>query len=179
MSLQYGELRPTSGWDRFGSLGHRLISTGFASWQRYCTAFQYWTWAKLCGVEQRAPPIFGRAAISLGIDPHSSSIFILLHCKTEMTKHFLIWFNAFIWNSYISIHWVIYIFIYLFIYLFIHSFILPSVFWHCWLGVRKSIQPVKFSDEVLVWLVICLEWGTNDLHMVQLMPLPPRHLLLH
>ena len=26
--------------------------------------------AKLCGVEQRAPPIFGRATIRLGIDPH-------------------------------------------------------------------------------------------------------------
>ena len=28
--------------------------------------------AKLCGVEHRAPPIFGRAAITLGIGPHSS-----------------------------------------------------------------------------------------------------------
>ena len=27
--------------------------------------------AKLCGVEQRAPPIFGRAAITLGIGPDS------------------------------------------------------------------------------------------------------------
>ena len=26
----------------------------------------------LCGVEQKAPPIFGRAAITLGIGPHSS-----------------------------------------------------------------------------------------------------------
>jgi len=31
MSPQYSELRPTSGWNRSGSLG-------FASWQRYCTA---------------------------------------------------------------------------------------------------------------------------------------------
>jgi len=38
MSAQYGELRPTSGWDRFVSLGKpQVISTGFASWQRYCT----------------------------------------------------------------------------------------------------------------------------------------------
>jgi len=44
-------------------------STGFASWQRYCTE---WASAKLCGVEQRAPPIFGRASITLGIGPHSS-----------------------------------------------------------------------------------------------------------
>jgi len=48
---------------------------GFASWQRYCTALQYWASAKLCGVEQRAPPIFGTAAITLGIGPHSSSFF--------------------------------------------------------------------------------------------------------
>ena len=27
-------------------------------------------------------------------------------------------------------------------------------------------------------MVICLERGANDLHMVQLMPLPHRHLLL-
>jgi len=50
----------------------QLISTAFASWQRYCTVLQQWTSAKLCGVEQRAPPIFGRAATTLGIGPHSS-----------------------------------------------------------------------------------------------------------
>ena len=33
-----------------------------------------WASAKLCGVQQRAPPIFGRAAITLGIGPHSSVI---------------------------------------------------------------------------------------------------------
>ena len=27
-------------------------------------------------------------------------------------------------------------------------------------------------------MVICLKRGANDLHMVRLMPLPPRHLLL-
>jgi len=27
-------------------------------------------------------------------------------------------------------------------------------------------------------MVICLEQDANDLHMVQLMPLPPHHLLL-
>ena len=32
---------------------------------------------KLYGVEQRAPPNFGRAAITLGIDPHSSFSFTL------------------------------------------------------------------------------------------------------
>jgi len=54
MSPQYGELRPTSGWDRSGSLGHpSQISAGFASWQHYCS-----------NVAQRKPTIlctvFGR-----------------------------------------------------------------------------------------------------------------------
>jgi len=46
----------------------------------------------------------------------------------------------------------------------------PSVLWHCWLGGRKSIRPVKtewWGDGV----VICLELRA-DLHMAQLMPLP-------
>ena len=54
----------------------QLISTGFASWQRYCTALQYWASAKLCGVEHMAPPIFGRAAITLRIGPHSSCLYL-------------------------------------------------------------------------------------------------------
>ena len=48
------------------------ISTDFASWQRYSTAQWQWASAKLCGVEQRAPPMFGRATIRLGIGPYSS-----------------------------------------------------------------------------------------------------------
>jgi len=56
-------------------------------WQRYCTALQQRASAKLCGVvqgsgtrnlikelSQRASPIFGWAAITLGIGPHSSFI---------------------------------------------------------------------------------------------------------
>jgi len=39
MSPQYGELRPTSGWDRFREFGApQLLSTASASWQRYCMA---------------------------------------------------------------------------------------------------------------------------------------------
>jgi len=60
----------------------------------------------------------------------------------------------------------------------VKCFLLPSVLWHCWLGVRKSIWPVKIE-----WrgadVVVCLERGANDLHVIQLMPLPPHHLLLH
>jgi len=57
--------------------GIPTISTGFASWQRYCTVLQQWVLAKVCGVEHRAPPIFCRAAITLGIGPQSSFILFL------------------------------------------------------------------------------------------------------
>ena len=34
----------------------------------------------------------------------------------------------------------------------------PSLLWHCWLGVRKSIWPIKkLNDEVLVWLSLWSE----------------------
>ena len=36
--------------------------------------------AKVCIVEQRAPPTFGRATITLGIGPHSSLLFFVLRC---------------------------------------------------------------------------------------------------
>ena len=55
---------------------------------------------------------------------------------------------------------------------------MPSVLWRCWLGGRKGIRPVKNTEWWGAGVVICLERGANDLHMVQLMPLPPHHLLL-
>jgi len=37
----------------------------------------------------------------------------------------------------------------------IHLFIIPSVLWHCWLGGRKGIRPVKkLSGGVLAWLSV-------------------------
>ena len=48
---------------------------------------------------------------------------------------------------------------------------IPSVLWHCWLGVRQIIQPVKI-EWWGVHVVICLQWGADCLHMVQLTPLP-------
>jgi len=39
----------------------------------------------------------------------------------------------------------------------------PSVLWHCWLGVRKSIRPVKIGWWG-VGVVICLEWDADCLH---------------
>ena len=35
-----------------------------------------------------------------------------------------------------------------------------------------------FLDHPIVRVIICLQLGANDLHMVKLMPLPPHHLLL-
>jgi len=49
------------------------------NWQRYGVALEQWARAKLCGVEHRVPPIFGRATITLGIGPHSSFFLNLVH----------------------------------------------------------------------------------------------------
>jgi len=46
----------------------------------------------------------------------------------------------------------------------------PSVLWHCWLGGRKGIPPVKKLELWGTGMVICLERDA-DLHMAQLMPL--------
>jgi len=53
---------------------------------------------------------------------------------------------------------------------------LNKMLWCCWLGVRKGIQPAKIEWSG-AGLLICLEWGTSDLHMIQLMPV--LHHLLH
>jgi len=51
----------------------QVLRSPIAYWQRYCTALQQRASAKLCGVEQRARPIFNSMAITLGIGPHYSS----------------------------------------------------------------------------------------------------------
>jgi len=51
MFPQYGELRPTNGWDRFGNREYgapQQIPTGFASWLRYCSNVAYRRPTKLC-----------------------------------------------------------------------------------------------------------------------------------
>ena len=59
------------------------------------------------------------------------------------------------------------------------SFLIPSItpsgLWHCWLGGRKSNWPVK-TEWWGAGIVISLERGANDLHMVYLAPLPLHHL---
>ena len=49
----------------------------------------------------------------------------------------------------------------------------PSVLWLCWLGIRKSIHHLNIECWG-VGVVVCLEWGADCLHMVQLMPLRPK-----
>jgi len=83
MSSQYGELRPTSGWDLLASLRHpstfQRVSRFGSVTARHSTSGRRPNFAAC--VEQRAPPIFGRSAITLGIGPHSS----LLLLQTQMT----------------------------------------------------------------------------------------------
>jgi len=67
MSPQYGELRPTNGWDRSGSLRHsckfqQVSRLGSVTAQHLVVGV-----SQLCGVEQRAPPVFVTATITLGI----------------------------------------------------------------------------------------------------------------
>jgi len=49
---------------------------------------------------------------------------------------------------------------------------LPSVLWCCWLAGKKGIWPLK-TEWWGTGVVICLQRGANDLHIVQLMLLPP------
>jgi len=74
-------------------------------------ALQYWASAKLCGVEQRAPSVLGRAAITLGIGPHSSNIMYFLFegwhipsaslwgVKKSFTLHMVIGHASLCWHD--------------------------------------------------------------------------------
>jgi len=78
MFLQHGELRPTNGWDLLASLGHpskfqRVLRLGSVTAWHSSSGRQ-----PNCGVQQRALPIFGRAAITFGIGPHSSKLLIVI-----------------------------------------------------------------------------------------------------
>ena len=72
MVVQYSELRPTSGWDLLASLRHpckfQCVSRLSSVTARQSSSGHQPNFA--------APPIFGRAAITLGICPHSSLCFV-------------------------------------------------------------------------------------------------------
>ena len=44
--------------------------------------------------------------------------------------------------------------------------IFPSVLWHCWLGIRKGIQPVKKLNVgllvVMIWLEFCTTYSSSS-----------------
>ena len=67
--VNFGPLMAEIRWRIWGTPAN---FNGFRVLTALLHGIQYWASAKLCGVEQRAPPIFGRAAITLGIGPHSS-----------------------------------------------------------------------------------------------------------
>ena len=83
MSSHYGELRPTSGWDRFESLGYpQQISTAFASWLRYCSDVAHRKSTKLCTMFGRLP---GCMYTFLGLLPqggHRPSCWALAHISS-------------------------------------------------------------------------------------------------
>ena len=62
VSLDWGTPAHFNGFGVLAALLHGILVVGVI---------------KLCGVEQRAPPIFGRATITLGIGPHSSFFYLL------------------------------------------------------------------------------------------------------
>jgi len=77
-SLQYGELQHTSAGDLLASLGHpskfqRVLHLGSVTAQHSISGR-----LPNCGIEQRAPAIFGKATITFGIGPHCSSYIKLL-----------------------------------------------------------------------------------------------------
>jgi len=85
MSSQYGELRPTSGRDLLASLrqrhpanfnGFRVLAALLHSTLVVGVSQTLWHGTRngITELSQRAPPIFGWAAITLGIGPHSSRL---------------------------------------------------------------------------------------------------------
>jgi len=60
---------------------------------------------KFCGIEQRAPPILDRAAITLGIDPHCSWFYFpkCLHLKCPKNVKILFWLGFV--TAHVSTHW--------------------------------------------------------------------------
>jgi len=103
MPLQYGELRPTSGWDRFVSLGdpskfQRVSHIGSITARHSTSGLQ-----PNCGVEQRAPPIFGMAGHHVGHWPTFLVYFcnacIVLHLRTSYHNFTLFWLFNDVWMT--------------------------------------------------------------------------------
>jgi len=80
MSSRYGELWPTNGWDLLASLGHPSKFQRVRAWAALLHGTlvvgvnqSLWHWTEV-------PPIFSRAAITLGIGSHSSIVCCQYQC---------------------------------------------------------------------------------------------------
>jgi len=197
MSSQYGELRPISGWDRFTSFGHPVNFNGFAQWLRYYVTHRKLT--KLCTMFGRLMGSYTIYTFSGALSPwrnfarckvhFTSKSCVLLYIGSVRTtlqqresaklcgvlqgielqnfrrgRHLhLVGRPSCLASAHILVCSN-------------HCTRIDIVRWRCWLGGRKCIRPVK-TEWWGTGVVICLERGANDLHMVQLMSLPSHHLL--
>ena len=109
MSSQYGELRPTNGWDPSGSLRHPC------KFQQVSRLGSVTARHLVVGVSHTLRRWTGSATyVRQGGRPSYWALDHILVCSA-----------------------------------------LPSMLWHCWLGVRMSIRLVKkFSDKMFVWLFL-------------------------
>ena len=73
------------------------ISTGFASWQRYCTASSSGRQPNFAALNRGRHLSSGRAAITLGIGPHSSFIFFSLNGLSMLAVVQLRWSSVEAW----------------------------------------------------------------------------------
>ena len=87
MSEQYGGLRPTSGWDRSGSLGHPANFNGFCVLTALLHGSQVVSVSQTLQRWTEGPPMFGRATIRLGIGPHSSFSFTAKYISNWLMSH--------------------------------------------------------------------------------------------
>ena len=74
---------------RSGVWGTPTNFNGFCVLAALLHGIYQWASAKLCGVEQRVPPMFGRATIRLGIGPHSSFVYVLLRFDRKLFYPFM------------------------------------------------------------------------------------------
>jgi len=83
----------TDGFSPRAKFTLRHVSCVLLYWQRYCTALQpnfaAWYMDGIMELPQRAPRIFGWAAITLGIGPHSSLLWPPCVADADIIKFFL------------------------------------------------------------------------------------------
>ena len=86
--VNFGPLAAEICWRVWGTPAH---FNGFRVLAALLHSTLQWASAKLCGVEQRAPPIYGKAAITLGIGPHSSFYCRATNMQYICTARYKLW----------------------------------------------------------------------------------------